>query len=212
MSQNYIIVNGELYHHGVKGQKWGIRRYQNKDGSLTPAGKKRMKVFQDAASRAADSKKFADSEYKRFTKLAEEEEAKKGKPVSQKEINAYLREQFGNDIDSEDGRAYIREVEAIDDLDAYAREQLRGGDAEHFRNVARNAKEVGEAYVRLNKKFSSMTVNDIDRKTLKQAKSFVNKLYIGVNDIGLAQLKAYELDSREWTKDKWLEYTRKSRK
>lgn len=31
----------ELYHHGVKGQRWGIRRYQNKDGSLTPAGKKR---------------------------------------------------------------------------------------------------------------------------------------------------------------------------
>lgn len=31
----------ELYHHGVKGMRWGIRRYQNKDGSLTPAGKKR---------------------------------------------------------------------------------------------------------------------------------------------------------------------------
>lgn len=31
----------ELYHHGVKGMKWGIRRYQNEDGSLTPAGKKR---------------------------------------------------------------------------------------------------------------------------------------------------------------------------
>lgn len=30
-----------IKHHGIKGQKWGVRRYQNKDGSLTSAGKKR---------------------------------------------------------------------------------------------------------------------------------------------------------------------------
>ena len=30
-----------IYHHGIKGQKWGLRRYQNPDGSLTPEGKKR---------------------------------------------------------------------------------------------------------------------------------------------------------------------------
>lgn len=30
----------ELYHHGIKGQRWGIRRYQNPDGSLTAAGQK----------------------------------------------------------------------------------------------------------------------------------------------------------------------------
>lgn len=41
MSDGYIIQNGELYHHGIKGMKWGVRRFQNKDGSLTPAGKKR---------------------------------------------------------------------------------------------------------------------------------------------------------------------------
>lgn len=33
--------NKELMHHGTKGMRWGVRRYQNKDGSLTAAGKKR---------------------------------------------------------------------------------------------------------------------------------------------------------------------------
>ena len=37
---NYILApNGELYHWGIKGMKWGVRRYQNKDGSLTELGK-----------------------------------------------------------------------------------------------------------------------------------------------------------------------------
>ena len=35
------IYPDELYHHGTKGQKWYIRRYQNQDGSLTPEGKER---------------------------------------------------------------------------------------------------------------------------------------------------------------------------
>lgn len=34
-------MENELYHHGVKGMRWGIRRYQNKDGTLTAYGKKR---------------------------------------------------------------------------------------------------------------------------------------------------------------------------
>lgn len=36
-----ICRSDELAHWGIKGMKWGVRRYQNKDGSLTPAGKKR---------------------------------------------------------------------------------------------------------------------------------------------------------------------------
>ena len=45
MSEGYFVLPTqeelELAHHGILGQRWGIRRYQNADGSLTPAGLKR---------------------------------------------------------------------------------------------------------------------------------------------------------------------------
>lgn len=41
------MYDNELYHYGIKGMKWGVRRYQNKDGSLTSAGKKRAEKQED---------------------------------------------------------------------------------------------------------------------------------------------------------------------
>ena len=48
----------ELYHWGIKGMKWGVRRYQNKDGSLTAAGKKRKRDnWSEDAKTASEIKK-----------------------------------------------------------------------------------------------------------------------------------------------------------
>lgn len=49
----------ELYHHGIKGQKWGVRRFQNKDGSLTPKGVQRyQKAWNKLANKAANRADF----------------------------------------------------------------------------------------------------------------------------------------------------------
>lgn len=60
--ENYYIItsDGELYHWGIKGQKWGVRRYQNKDGSLTPAGKKRYYDTPELNSLKAEMKTAQD--------------------------------------------------------------------------------------------------------------------------------------------------------
>lgn len=48
--------NNYLQHHGILGMKWGVRRYQNKDGSLTAAGRKRVAKL-DAEREALTGKK-----------------------------------------------------------------------------------------------------------------------------------------------------------
>lgn len=50
-------INEELYHHGIQGQKWGIRRYQNEDGSYTEAGRRRYNDGEGYGNRSNNSER-----------------------------------------------------------------------------------------------------------------------------------------------------------
>lgn len=52
------MERSELKHWGIKGMKWGVRRYQNKDGSLTPAGKKR---YSDGSTSSSSTSKSSQT-------------------------------------------------------------------------------------------------------------------------------------------------------
>ena len=60
MSYYSVERSTSLSHHGILGQKWGVRRYQNKDGSLTDDGRVRLKargriVRSDKSTEAVES-------------------------------------------------------------------------------------------------------------------------------------------------------------
>lgn len=75
--------NNELQHWGIKGMKWGVRRYQNKDGTLTAAGKRREK--QIAKQRAENLQKARAAKAERKSKIARD--TLSPKKMTEKELN-----------------------------------------------------------------------------------------------------------------------------
>lgn len=77
-------VGAELYHHGILGMKWGVRRFQNSDGSLTAAGKKRYET--------AESKKEQRLKRKeeKAARKAEKKESDKATAIANGDVKRIL--------------------------------------------------------------------------------------------------------------------------
>ena len=107
------MTDNELYHFGVKGMKWGVRRYQNEDGSLTSLGKKRDKMLSDrkTAKKYSTKSNIVNAEYSRRefedakTRLKLENQKKKSK--RQQDLEKKYQEQ-GFSKDEAEIKAYNR--------------------------------------------------------------------------------------------------------
>ena len=83
----------ELKHYGIKGMKWGVRRFQNSDGSLTSEGRKRYNGndLKEAQKKVDKGKAMVDGVKKTRVKAAEKQHDKKIKDDLSKMSDAELR-------------------------------------------------------------------------------------------------------------------------
>lgn len=114
-SSRLVLDHNYLKHHGILGQKWGIRRFQNPDGSLTEEGKKRYGVqTEKQANRLA---KYQERQYKKASK---EYERQRTLAESQLERAQISREKYrikGN----------TKKVERLDEKIADYKNSIRKG-------------------------------------------------------------------------------------
>lgn len=165
----------ELYHHGVKGQKWGQRRYQNKDGSLTALGRKRLGLtgnnepsyFQRRKADRIAKKAAAAKAKEEVSKCTAEEKLadKKAKVLdsrSAKEL--YKNAHLFSDAELESARKRLELEKTVQDLsDKEIGQGKRFMDklSDRSNTVTTTIASVGELYNNVARVYNSFTGKDL---------------------------------------------------
>lgn len=156
-------MDNELYHYGVLGQKWGVRRYQNADGTLTAEGRKRYNAERKTANKEAFNIGQEATIYGRATKYALNRAAK---------------------LEDRTTKKYEKDPEGLKKSTQRAREKAEAAEQAALKISAQyeKSRKEAEAHVKkLMEKYGKENVQDIKYKDVKLSKSASQKL--GKNSI-----------------------------
>lgn len=114
-------MNDTIYHFGIKGMKWGRRRFQNKDGSLTPAGKQRYKEGSSDSDRSTAKpptmtikRPGSSSSKKKVSEMTDDELRSRINRLNMEKQYAQLTKELSGESTStpkqDKGKSFVREL------------------------------------------------------------------------------------------------------
>ena len=162
-------VSDELYHHGILGQKWGIRRYQNPDGTLTAEGKARY---------GRDVTKMSEKHFRtQVSNATKAGRLKRYEAVASKHNKEYMKTDEAKAYNKTMQSLYERQQKLKELFGPYAQLTIGAEEAALITHQQRAAVNKGQELIRkYADEFADALLKDLDYDVTKEGKDYVKRV------------------------------------